>query len=193
MDAWNSAPNAETDPWSAFGGEEGESIVELFESLRAKLTTFFEARGCIDPEELADETLQRVVLKICQGTEVSNLVGYSYGVAKNIFKEYVRREKIKQAYVDSQKYRAGVEPIVDEDEAQVRERRFKCMEDCMAQLNKQGRWLLLEYYKIKGQAKLAHRKQMAEELNISREALTLRVFHLKQRLKKCVHECLENT
>jgi len=110
MDAWNSPPNAETNPWSAFGGEEGESIVELFESLRAKLTTFFEVRRCIDPEELADETLQRVVLKICQGTEVSNLVGYSYGVAKNIFMEHVRSEKARQAYLDSQKYRDGVEP-----------------------------------------------------------------------------------
>lgn len=188
----DSALNAETDPWRAFGGEDGQGIIELFESLRAKLTIFFEIRHCIDPEELADETMQRVVLKICQGTEVSNLIGYSYGVAKNILKENRRRESVKQAYVDSQKYRAGSDPIDDEADAQMRERRLKCMEDCLARLKEQGRSLLSEYYKFKGQAKLVHRKQMAEDLNISREALSLRVFHLRQKVKRCVHECLQN-
>jgi DNA-directed RNA polymerase specialized sigma24 family protein len=191
-DSTNPTLDSEPDPWSALGGEDGQGIVELFASLRSRLSTFFEARNCLDPDELADETLQRVVLKICQGTEVSNLVGYSYGVAKRVYLENQRKERVKQAYVDSQKYSVGSDPIDEGNDAQMREQRLKCMKDCLARLKEQSRSLLSEYYKLKGKAGQVHRQQMADDLKISREALSLRVFQLRQKVKRCFHECLQN-
>jgi RNA polymerase sigma factor (sigma-70 family) len=192
MDERDSPPNGETNPWSVFGSD-SQSIVELFELLRGKMVIFFEVRCCLDPEELADETLERVMKKLCAGTEVTDLVRYSYGVARNIFHEYLRKEKAKRKYVEAQQHRFGTHPEEEEPDAAEREQRRKCQEGCLARLKEQGRWLLSEYYRFRGQPKLDHRQKMADQLNISRETLRLRVFHLKQKLKKCVDDCLENS
>jgi RNA polymerase sigma factor (sigma-70 family) len=194
MDERDSPPNAETSPWSVFGSD-SQSIVELFELLRGKMIIFFEARRCLDPEELADETLARVMKKLCAGTEVSDLVRYSYGVARNVFHEYLRKESAKRKYVEAQQHRFGTHAEEEEpdDADDAREQRLKCQEGCLARLNEDGRRLLFEYYRFRGQPKLEHRQKMADQLNISRETLRLRVFHLKQKLKKCVKDCLENS
>lgn len=183
-------PRGETDPWG--GGGDGPGIVELFESLRAKLILFFEVRRCVDPEGLADATLERVVQKLCQGTKVSDIARFTFGVAKHIFQEYLRRQKATQKFAEEQKYHLTANSGDDEEVSAARERRLECLEECMARLKEQERTLLHEYFRFKGQPKLEHRKQLAERLNISRQALTLRVFHLKRKLKKCITDCLES-
>lgn len=181
---------AETDPWG--GGGDGPGIVELFESLRAKLILFFEVRRCADPEELADATLERVIRRLCQGTKVSDIVRFSFGVAKHIFQEYLRRQRANQRLAEEQKYHITANPGDGGEDSAARERRLECLEECMARLREQERTLLYEYFKFKGQPKAEHRRLLAERLNISREALTLRIFHLKRKLRKCITDCLES-
>lgn len=177
-------------PWGAFDGD-GPSVIDRFRALQSKLIFYFERRHCFDPEELADETLERVMKKLCEGTEVSDLTSYSYGVARNVFYEYLRRERSKKKYSDQQRHRP--EAVADgDDEAEARERELRCLEGCMARLKEPERGLLFEYYKYKGQRKVPHRQTLAEQLNISREVLTLRIFHLKRRLKTCIQDCLDN-
>jgi DNA-directed RNA polymerase specialized sigma24 family protein len=190
MDERGAPEDAETNPWEGSGDR--QSIVELFETLRGKLTLFFEARRCVDAEGLADATLERVIEKLCEGTKVADLTGYSFGVAKNIIREDARKERARQRYVEEQRHRLQAVQGEEDDEAALRERRLKCLEDCTARLRERERWTLFEYYKLRGQRKLEHRRKMAEQLNISREALTLRIFHLKQRLKRCINDCLKN-
>lgn len=185
-------PDAETNPWRVFG-DDRQGIVEQFELLRGKLTLFFEGRRCLDPAELADATLERVIQKLCEGTKVSNIVRYSYGVAKNIFYEYLRKEKRKLEYAEEQKHRFERRASDENDEATTQEERLECLDRCKARLSEGERWLLAEYYELRGQLRLEHRRKMAEQLNISRETLTLRVFHLKQKLKKCINDCVEAT
>jgi DNA-directed RNA polymerase specialized sigma24 family protein len=188
MDERGTPADAEHDPWE---GGDRRGIVELFESLRGKLTLFFEARRCVDAEGLADATLERVIQKLCEGTKVADLTRYSFGVAKNIIREDARRERARQKYVEEQTHRLrAVSGAEADDEAALREGRLRCLEECTTRLGERERWTLFEYYKLKGQAKLGHRREMAEQLDISREALTLRIFHLKQRLKKCINDCL---
>ncbi len=177
-------------PWRAFDGD-GPSVVDRFRDLQSKLIFYFERRHCFDPEELADETLERVMRKLCEGTEVLDLTSYSYGVARNVFYEYLRRERAKHKYSEEQRHRPEAAVGAD-DEAEARERRLRCLEGCMARLKKREHWLLFEYYRYKGQRKVSHKQKLAEQLNISREALTLRIFHLKRRLKACIQDCLEN-
>jgi len=184
--------NAEADPWRAFEGDDRD-IVERFRSLQKKLIFFFERQRCSDPEELADETLERVVRKMCEGTEIQDLLRYSYGVAKNVFREYVRREKAKHKYLDDQRHYTKAEVEDDVADKAAQEQRLQCLEECKGRFNKQDYWILYEYYRYNGQRKLEHRRKMAEELKITRAALTLRVFHLKQRLRRCIDECLENS
>ncbi|HEX7312603.1 MAG TPA: sigma-70 family RNA polymerase sigma factor [Pyrinomonadaceae bacterium] len=177
-------------PWGPFDGD-GPSVVERFRALQSKLIFYFERRHCFDPEELADETLERVMRKLCEGTEVLDLTHYSYGVARNVFYEYLRKEKAKHKYSDEQRRRPEA-AAGDDEEAETRERRLRCLEGCMARLKERERWLMFEYYKYKGQRKVLHKQKLAEHLNISREALTLRIFHLKRRLKTCIEDCLGN-
>lgn len=169
--------------------QEHLGIVELFESLRGRLIIYFEVRHAVDPEELADETLKRVLEKLCGGAKVADLGPYCFGVARNVFHEYLRDKKKLVSFIDEHRYQG--EPIDDEDEAVLREQRLACLEDCMRRLKERDRTMLLDYYRYKGRLKLDQRKRMADEMKITREVLALRVFHLKQKLKKCVSERLK--
>jgi len=173
-------------------GDAHLGIVELFESLRGRLIIFFEKRNCIDPEELADATLERVVKKLCEGAKVSDLGRYSFGVAKKIFLEYLRKKNATVTFFDEQKYRSHSTSGAVEDDAVMRERQLTCLEECLGHLKEHDRTMLLEYYQFNGRAKLDQRRKMAKQMNISRETLALRIFHLKQKLKKCVSERLED-
>lgn len=185
-------PETPANPPSNESEESGQmhlGIVDLFESLRGRLIIFFEVRHCVDPEELADATLERVLEKLCEGATVTDLGRYSFGVARNVFYEYLRKKKATLRFIDEQKYESEQS---DEDSGVMRERRLACLEECLSHLKEGDRTMLLDYYKFKGRLKLDQRKKMAEELSITRQALALRVFHLKQKLKKCVSERLED-
>lgn len=182
-------PNDKPNPWQG-AGDDCQGIVELFESLRSKLILFFEVRRCPDPEEFAETTLERVIQKLCEGTKVVDLVRYTFGVAKNVFREYLRGQKAKLKYIEEQQHRFKSGLREANSDAAVREQRLKCLDGCLAWLQEQERWILSEYYRFTGQRKLEHRRKLAEQLNISREALTLRVFHIKRKLKQCISKCL---
>ena len=171
---------------------DGPGIVELFDTLRGKLIVFFSVRGCFDPEEHADTTLARVFQKLCNGTKVGNLAAYTFGVAKKVLLEHYRKKTEMTRFVDEQKYKLRVEPSDEDDDSVIREHRLKCLDKCLARLKEQDRKMLLDYFKFKGREKMEHRRKMAEQMGISRDALSLRIFHLKQKLGKCVSDLLEN-
>src|SRR5580658_7238433 len=65
---------------------------EKYEELRWKLIKFFQWSACINAEELADETLDRVARKLHKGDEhIQNLEAFVWGVAKRIRQEGQRR------------------------------------------------------------------------------------------------------
>src|SRR5919206_345066 len=70
----------------------GADAGEEYERLRFRLCTFFSQRRCRFPEELADETINRVILKIGEET-IENRLAYFYGVAKNVYRESLRKER----------------------------------------------------------------------------------------------------
>jgi DNA-directed RNA polymerase specialized sigma24 family protein len=182
-------PDAMTDPWGAFG-DDPQSAGEQFEVLRRRLVFYFEARRCDDPEELAHVTLERLMQKHREHVEVRDLTLYSYGVARNVLYEYLRKKNAEMKYV-SQQVRRSHAGADDEGAAARKERRLGCMEECVAGLSPQDRALLTDYFKGRGRGRQERRRRMAEQLDISREALTLRIFHLKGRLKKCIDKCFE--
>ena len=62
---------------------------EEYERLRFRLCTFFSQRRCSFADELADETINRVILKVSE-EKIENKIPYCYGVAKNVFRESLR-------------------------------------------------------------------------------------------------------
>lgn len=63
---------------------------EHFHLLRLKLVMFFERRGCYCPEDLADDCLHRLTLSAANQGPPENTDAFAFGVAKNVYKEWVR-------------------------------------------------------------------------------------------------------
>ncbi len=154
-----------------------------YREIHNKLTVIFSCRGCLEPENLADEAFNRVTAKIDWLLE--NYVGdpllYFRGIARNLVKEDIRARVVP---VDPP---APPEPA-DDDETTDPE--FVCLDHCMETLPVAHRDLLLAYYEFEGNRKIVRRKQLAAGLGITLQALRLRVFHLRARLKKCMEACM---
>ena len=156
-----------------------EQAGKKYEEIRKRLITIFTCRGCFIPEELADETIDRVVMKIPEltGSYVGDPALYFYGVVNYVFHEYIR------------KIPPPVPPPVLHSTKQV-EQQYSCLEQCMQKLTSKNRELVLEYYSGEGD-KIQHRKQLAVKLGIELNALRIQACRLRAVLFQCVQECLK--
>jgi len=156
---------------------------EKYEQLRRKLEKFFEVHRSPIAEELADETINRVARKLEEGLVIQNVAGYSIGVARLVFRESLKRQ--------SKTVELGDEPssAVDPGHANPSEVQLRCLDGCLEKLNPETRMLIIEYYQLKKQAKIDHRKVLAEKLGIPVNALRIRVHRLRGQLEECVIRC----
>jgi DNA-directed RNA polymerase specialized sigma24 family protein len=164
-----------------------------YEEIRTRLIKIFTCRGCSDAEELADETINRVASKI---DEIApNYEGdptpYFFAVSQWVHQEYLRKCRTRQADVSPEDAAHQMESInlsPADDDAE-----YECLERCMRDLPPANSKLVLEYYRHEKQAKIDHRKRLAEELGIGVNALRIRVHRIRHELEKCLHICLEHT
>jgi DNA-directed RNA polymerase specialized sigma24 family protein len=160
-----------------------ESAASKYESVRQRLIRLFVGRGCFEAEMLADLTIDRVARKVPElnGTYVGEPAAYFCGVAKNVYLEWLRKQK-----------RSRVAPrdfhVTDEDDD--REAEFACLEKCLATLPVNLREMIVEYYRDEKRAKIERRKALAEKLGITIGALQIKTSRVRARLHACVHECL---
>ena len=159
-----------------------------YETIRVRLIKILTCRGCPSPEELADETINRVASKVPEiaGTWEGDPSLYFYKVAQNIFLEW-RRVTIRQ--VDVPVEEAQSVPAVAAASDEIAE--HDCLERCLQQLAEGERTLMLEYYWQQGQAKIDHRKKLATEMGIAVNALRIRAHRIRRSLRQCVLDCLE--
>lgn len=151
---------------------------EEYERLRFRLITFFAHRNCRFPEELADETLNRVTLKI--GEEIiENKMAFCYGVAKNVFLESLRKEK---EFLNIDDVQVAVKEKEDDFSNQ-------CLDKCLQELTAENRTLILEYFSENKSAKISLREKISETLELSKTALRMKIVRIKQKLKSCLIEC----
>src|ERR1044072_6747769 len=70
-----------------------EQAATKYEEVRRKLIKIFACRGCAEAEDLADETINRVIRKMQEliDSYVGDPALYFYGVARNVHLEYVRK------------------------------------------------------------------------------------------------------
>ena len=153
---------------------------QRYEEIRFQLIKIFVSRGCLISEELADETINRVARRIqdIDQTYEGDPAAYFYGVARMIYLEYVRRKPTPQ-------------PPAPPTVSQEHERRCECLDQCIERLNPKNRELIRAYYQEDKQAKIDHRKEMAERMGMEPNALWVRVYRIRERLRECVVECLK--
>ena len=166
---------------------------EKYEEIRLGLVRYFEWRGCTCPEELTDDTIDRVSRRLHEGQVIHavNPLSYFYGVARNILREsWKAREKdLTPASPSSDPL---VEPAADHDEgAQAeREQRLECLSRCLDRLPVAHRELIIEYYQLEKGEQIAHRTRLAKANGLPINALRLRVHRIRAKLERCVEDCL---
>jgi DNA-directed RNA polymerase specialized sigma24 family protein len=152
-----------------------------YEQIRSRLIKIFTGRGCIDAEELADETINRVTskLKEIQSEFIGDRARYFFGVANKVYLEFLRRKTPQPQSQPTDSGRAELE--------------YRCLERCIAQLSEEDRALLLKDYGAKGQTQADRRKALADELGITLNALRIRVYRIRIALKECIEKCIQDS
>jgi DNA-directed RNA polymerase specialized sigma24 family protein len=134
----------------------------------------------LQPEELADQTLDRVARKLEDGATIAEgaLGAYVRGVARMVFYESTREPVAARL---TREPAAAVAP--DDAEAA-----SECLDRCLASLDAADRTLLLRYYDAGKTADV--RKRLADELGISVTALRIRTHRLRAQVERGMAVCL---
>lgn len=159
-----------------------------YEETRQNLIGLFRWRGLEFPEELADETLNRVARKIHEGEEIENFAGYVTGVARFVLLEALKERERARAALESSPQPTITEPVYEEDEADLRR---ACLEKCLASLPAEARSLVLEYYDDEERTRIEQRKALAARLGLEINALRNRALRIRGKLEGCVMKCMK--
>jgi DNA-directed RNA polymerase specialized sigma24 family protein len=159
---------------------EREQAGQKYEEIRTRLIKIFTCRGCYEPEDLADETINRVTNRLAeiQGYFKGDQARYFYGVANKVHLEYLRRKQLQ------------VVDVPETDSIRI-EAEFNCLEQCLNRLSAENRHLVLEYYQLERKARIDQRKALAKEFGIKVNALRIRAHRIRLMLQECVQECLD--
>jgi DNA-directed RNA polymerase specialized sigma24 family protein len=171
-----------------------------YEVIRSKLVKFFRWRGWPRPEELVDETIDRVCRRLAEGEVIRQRDPFPYfhGVARNVLREAWQTREPKKtrhppAGIDfprSANDRAALDGV---DEAAEFEARLGCLERCLENLDAAEQELIVRYYRGQGTELLERRRRMAEEMGIPLNALRIRACRVRLRLAACVEAALRRT
>ncbi|HJZ83328.1 MAG TPA: hypothetical protein VKD91_23370 [Pyrinomonadaceae bacterium] len=152
----------------------------IYEKIRWRLVAILASRGCSIPEELADETIDRVARRVAdiQETYVGDQAIYFLGVMNNVHHEYLRRPALPR-------------PAAPVEDVETKEQMYGCLDACLARLAPYSRQLIEKYYAENKQAKIDLRRQIARELGIKAATLRLRALRIREKLQTCIEHCLE--
>ena len=169
----------------------GESYLEM----RRRLVAYFNRKHCPAPDELADETLNRVARRLREeGTINSDAPAhYCYIVARFVLLEFLRKQQPQVSFSEKLLFRqtVSVDEMPDMTEVQEeRERRWGCLERCMAGIEAVSRDLIVRYYHGEQRTKIENRRAMAVKLGITVNALAIRACRIREKLEGCIHKCL---
>jgi DNA-directed RNA polymerase specialized sigma24 family protein len=171
---------------------EGQSYLEM----RRRLVAYFDRKGCISPDELADETLNRVARRLQEEGEISDTppARYCYIVAKFVFLEYLRqRERSNLPLDDLEEPSGGIGASGRDlaDQAPEKEKLLECLDSCLAGLEPGNRELIDRYYRGEQREKIENRRALAQGMRLTMNALSIRACRIRARLEECVNNCCE--
>ena len=155
--------------------------------IRRRLVYYFDRKNCLSPDELADETLNRVARRL---EEEGSIAGdtpahYCYIVARFVFLESLRHHAKQQSYDE----RLSVMHDSTE-EKKAGERRSECLSRCMQSLEPHDRALIMSYYQGEQRAKIENRRAIARKLGITMNALSIRACRIRDKLEACMRKFL---
>jgi citrate lyase gamma subunit len=166
---------------------EGQSYLEI----RRRLVAYFDRKNCRTPDDLADETMNRVARKLEElGAVVTETPAkYCYVTARFVFLEDLR-SRTKEQQFRSEVFQDGGDDPRDQTNQEVQERRMDCLRQCAEKLDRTSRDLIVRYYIGEERVKIDNRRALARALAITTNALTIRACRIREKLELCVRECV---
>ena len=161
---------------------------EQYEHLRRGLMRYFDWHGSIFSERDADDTIDRVAGKLCEGCNVSDVYTYALGVARNVALESLRTHQKEQASWDTSPSWPANNP---EDEDDVNNR-FECFDECLGSLPASKRALILSYYEGDKGTKIANRQKLADKAGMPLNRLRIQAHRIREKLETCIEHCLSS-
>jgi DNA-directed RNA polymerase specialized sigma24 family protein len=177
-------------------GTDPERAGIRYQEIHRRLRGYFQAKGCSDPLKLVDLTFDRVTKKVDEGLEIEADDAYVYfrGVAHKILLEYLRGPNL----ILTEDVSTGWPPPPNPDTTQrqieqhkLEEQQAQCLEQCLENLSSEKRDVIIKFLTGEKREKINRRREMAKQLGISSNALTIRVFKIKGELESCCQECLK--
>ena len=185
---WSAGPTAFRRflDWLDEGADSGG---QKYLEIRRRLVGYFGRRNCPTPDELADETLDRVARRLDEEGAITSAspAHYCYIIAKYVLLEYQRQPLRRPVGLDAESV-PGAEPAEPGDSA---EKRFRCLDHCLEKLKREERELIVEYYRGDQRWKIEHRRGLAAQLGVTANALSIRACRIRDRLEKCVKACCQ--
>jgi DNA-directed RNA polymerase specialized sigma24 family protein len=172
-----------------------DSQGQKYEEMRQRLVTYFDRKNCQSPDELSDETLNRVMKWLEQSGKESDPepAKICYNTARFVFHEYLRRPDHERATLDDLPRPPAEDPRVVTgltEEQEAKERRLACLERCAAKLPGDDRELIVQYYHGEQRVKLDNRKRLAADRGLTANALNIKACRIRDKLRSCVTECV---
>ena len=174
----------------AFLGPDRESAALAYIELRRALFTYFAIRGMSSPDEMADETINRVTARLAEIAREyeGDPALYFYGVCQRVHQEYLRKAYSQRQFDSACPSATSLPAATKSDDI---ESDYACLEQCLERLPANHRELVVRYYQQEQKAK-TDRKLLAQELGIAVNALRIRAHRIRLTLQHCVRDCLES-
>ena len=172
--------------------EGAESRGERFLEMRRRLVTYFNRKNCLNPDELADESLNRIARRLEEEGKIESEspAKYCYTVARFVFMEHLRQTEKEQLLAAELARQRKLHEAQPEEDTGGREKLLNCLERCTRKLEPVSRNIIGRYYLGKERARIENRRALAHSLGITMNALTIRACRIRDKLESCVKECL---
>lgn len=169
---------------------DGRNYLEM----RQRLVAYFDRKNCLTPDELADETLNRVARRLEEEGKIESETPakYCYITAKFVFMESLRGADKKSVPLDDvlKQSPSNQFAAAEDEEKKLKEKMLDCLEICTGKLEAANRDIIINYYYGEERIKIENRRALAEKLGISTNALTIRACRIRGKLEDCVGKCV---
>src|SRR5262245_50028217 len=155
--------------------------------MRRRLVRYFERKRCLNPDDLADETLNRVARRLEEAGQIVDAAParYCYIVAKFVLLEHFRQtDHLRQASAFDQPPQA----VASQTDVE-RDRLLECLDRCLGTLENDDAALILQYYRGEQRAKIELRRRLAAERDLTANALSIRACRIRDKLEACINAC----
>lgn len=157
-----------------------------YETIRKRLIRLFTIRGCVDPEAMSDETINRVISRLPDilPAYTGDPIHYFYGVANKVHQESLSSRRRKEEQLDPILHERYFGASLD-GQPESESTAMALLKECLKRMSKDSRDLIVEYF-AEDKGRPDHRRLLAEKAGINLNVLRIKVLRIKKKLSECI-------